>query len=67
MVNPISPTPRIPARMPSMEPIYNLHKAELKLIDEIRKRRHGCIQVEFQDGVPLVIVTVRKEDKLKLA
>jgi hypothetical protein len=67
MIQPISPTPRITARMPSMEPIYNLHKAELRLIDEIRKRRHGCIQVEFHDGVPLHLWTVRKEDKLKLA
>jgi hypothetical protein len=53
--------------MPNTEPVYNLHPAEIRLIDEIRKRRHGCIQVDFQDGVPLVIVTVRKEDKLKLA
>jgi hypothetical protein len=67
MIPPISPTPRITARMPSMEPIYNLHPAEIRLIDEIRKRRHGCIQVEFHDGVPLHLWTVRNDEKTKLA
>jgi hypothetical protein len=50
-----------------MEPVYSLHKAELKLIDEIRKRRHGCIQVEFHDGVPLTVIAVRNDEKTKLA
>jgi hypothetical protein len=67
MIQPISPTPRVMARMPSMEPVYNLHKAEIRLIDEIRKRRNCTVIVAAQDGVPTAITPINTDAKMKLA
>jgi hypothetical protein len=67
MIQPISPTPRITAKMPSMEPIFNLSTPDMRLIDWMRKHRHGTVLVSYQDGVPTVITPVNTDAKLKLA
>lgn len=44
-----------------------LHPAQERLLDELRKRRHGTVIISFQDGLPMNIVPVLTDAKQKLA
>jgi hypothetical protein len=67
-IPPISPTPRITPRMPSMDkPINVQHRTWQRLFAKLKMQPGCCLQIDFQDGLPMEITPVRKDEKMKLA
>ena len=52
---------------PEWERAQPLHPAQERLLDELRKRRHGTVIVSFQDGLPMSITPIMTDAKQKLA
>jgi hypothetical protein len=49
--------------MPNTEPIYNLHRKELELLDAARALRFGYLIVAVQDGYPVKWDQYQRIDK----